>query len=135
VDEKVMFYFSPALDLCKSPYQIIIPQYFYPSGHRKSSQHAIDYIEKHWGKKLEGMSKEQLRFEATTMLNIQNECSKLATEDLSLYTGTMARILDVKRTVLGCENPVLDRYGWIQSLVEDPSSIQLQKWMFAWMFV
>lgn len=47
----------------------------------------------------------------------------------------MAAILDVKRTVEGGQNPVLDRNTWIQSLVEDPSELQLQKWIFVWMYV
>jgi len=114
---------------------VIAPLYFYQQGDKTASKHPVEYIEKHWGEKVKGMSIEQLRFEATTMLDHRNECSKLVTEDLSNYTSTMASILDVKRTVLGKDDPVYDRNGWIQSLVENHSHLQLQKWMFAWMFV
>ena len=59
----------------------------------------------------------------------------MANDDLSLYTGSMANILNVKRDLLGSEAPVFDQNGWNQSLLMDPSNLQIQKWIFAWMFV
>ena len=80
------------------------------------------------------MSIEQLQVEASTMLLLRKSCTNMAVEDLSVYTSTIASILDVKRNLLGCEAPVLDRKDWIQSISEQPSDLQIQKWIFAWMF-
>jgi len=69
------------------------------------------------------------------MMLLRTACSKLAMEDLSRYTTMMAFILGVKKLVLACESPVYDRNDWIKSLQDDPSNIQIQKWIFAWLYV
>ena len=81
------------------------------------------------------MSNEQLDVEAARMKWYCKECSDMAFDNLSLYTSMMANILEVKQTLFGCVAPVHDRIGWNQSLCDDPSMLQIQKWLFAWMFV
>ena len=73
------------------------------------------------------MSTNELCFEVPTMIMLQKDCSKQACEDLSKYTGAMASILNVKQTIIGCDAPVLDRAGWIDALVQNPTSKHLQK--------
>lgn len=81
------------------------------------------------------MSNEELNVEISTMLLLRKSCTKMALDDLAIYTASMASILNVKSTILGCESPVLDRNDWIQSIIENPSDLQIQKWIFAWLFV
>jgi hypothetical protein len=126
-----MLIFVFIIDLLKT----IVPQYFYQSGGKSASLFAIEYMKKYWGDTVQQMSHEELKMEASTMVLLQQNCSKLATEDLSSYTVMMATILDVRRSILGCESQVLDRNDWIESLVENHSNLQIQKWLFAWMFV
>ena len=92
-------------------------------------------MKKNWGPIVNNMNNEELRHESTMMLNLRKECFKMAIEDLSKYTGMMASILNVTKRVVGCDMPVLTRQDWIESLTHDPSNIQLQKWIFAWMYV
>jgi len=92
-------------------------------------------MKKHWGDAVKGLTVEELDAEGATMLVHRKVCTKMAIDDLSLYTNTMASILDVKINVLGCETPVYDRNNWIQSLMGEPSDLQIQKWIFAWLFV
>lgn len=91
-------------------------------------------MKKHWGDSVSKMSKEELDVESAHMLYLRKVCSIHANDDLSLYTSTMAAILGVKRNVLGSDSQVMDRKDWIQALMDDPSSCQLQKWIFAWMY-
>ena len=81
------------------------------------------------------MSSEELRAESATMVWLRKSCTNLANEDLSLYTSTMASILNVRQNLLGCESPVLNRDDWIKSIVDNPSDLSIQKWIFAWMYV
>ena len=93
------------------------------------------YIRKTWGDRVAKLSNDEIRVEAATMVLLRKACSQMAFEDLSMYTSTMASILNVKRNILGCDSPVLDRKDWVQSLLDDSSSLQIQKWLFAWMYV
>ena len=81
------------------------------------------------------MINEELQIEASTMVLLCKACNKFANDDLSMYACTMALLLNVNKIILGYDFPVLDRNDWIQLLVDDPSNIHLQKWIFAWMYV
>ena len=116
-------------------FKTIDPQYFYKTGHGNAALRPLEYIGNNWGELASNLSTNELRFEASTMITLQKDCSKQAREDLSKYTGAMASILNVKRTIIGCEAPVLDRAGWIDALVQSPTNEHLQKWIFAWMYV
>lgn len=94
----------------------------------------VGYIRRNWGDAYKSWSDEVLQVEAYTMLLLRSECSRMAVDDLSSYTRMMATILEVKRNLMGCDGPVLDRNDWNQSLLSNPSKIQLQKWIFAWMY-
>ena len=94
----------------------------------------IEYIKKNWGDYGARLTFEELKVESGIMLLLRKTCSTLAIEDLANYTQRMASILNVKRTISGCEQPVLDRKGWINSIIEDPSNLQLEKWIFAFLF-
>ena len=111
-----------------------MPEYFYQKGDKSATLNPIEYIKKTRGALVSHMSIEELQVEASTMLLLRKSCTNMAVEDLSIYTSTMASILDVKCDLLGCEAPVLDRKEWIQSIIEQPSNLQIQKWIFAWMF-
>ena len=115
--------------------QTIVPNYFYHIGSRSAALQPEIYMRKHWGDFVQGMTTDKLQYEATTMIKLRKDCTKMALENLSEYTGAMASILNVKRTIVGCEAPVLDRDDWIESLVDNPTNEQLQKWIFAWMYV
>jgi len=115
--------------------KVIVPQYFYHLGDKSASVLHIDYIRNNWGDKGKNMSLKELKIEASSMITLQKACNKYANDDLSMYTSTMAAILDVKCKVLGCEQPVHDRHAWIQSVVDDPSNLQIEKWIFAWLYV
>lgn len=80
------------------------------------------------------MSNKELKLEDFTMVNLHIDCAKMIIEDLSMYTSMMASILDVKMTLVGCKAPVQNRNDWNNSLTSDNSSLQLQKWIFAWMY-
>src|SRR5687768_15084947 len=69
----------------------------------------INYIKKHWGNQISSWGQETLQAEAYNMVLIHGECTRMATEDLSVYTINMARILGVKQLLSGCEAPVMDR--------------------------
>ena len=116
-------------------YKTIVPTYFYNHSDLSASLYPVDYIKNNWGDKLIGLSEREIKFEAATMMHLQRNCTKLAGEDLLLYTGMMASILGVTRNLLGCEALVHNRKEWMQSLIENPTSLQLQKWIFAWFFV
>ena len=113
----------------------IAPLYFYQPGDNSARSAPVDYIRANWGDKVKSMTDEQLQVEASTLVMYQKECLRMAFEDLSYYTSMMARILDVKQNVLGIEAPVLDRNGWNESLLTNQSDLQIQKWLFAWMYV
>ena len=95
----------------------------------------LEYIGKNWDTFTSNLSTNELRFEASTMITLRKDCSRQARDDLSRYTGAIASILNVKQNLVGCEAPVLDRDGWIGSLKQNPTNEQLQKWIFAWMYV
>ena len=65
-------------------------------------------MKKHWGDAVTGLTVEEVEAEGVTMLVHRKVCTKMAIDDLSRYTNTMASILDVKINVLGCETPVYD---------------------------
>jgi len=104
-------------------------------GDKSATQYPVEYIKKNWGDNVKCMSPEELQVEVSQMLLLRKMCTKMANEDLSMFTSAMATILNVKQTVNGSDHPVLDCKDWIQSLSEDCSEVQLQKWIFAWMFV
>lgn len=120
---------------CFITVQTIVPQYFYQIGDKCASRNPLEYIKKNWGNCVTNLSDEELEFEKNTMILLRQKCTSMAHEDLSKFTSDMAMILNVKQNVLNCEAPVLDRKDWIQSLTDDCSNIQIQKWIFAWMFV
>jgi len=95
----------------------------------------MEYIKNNWGEKVSNLSNEELQVEVSTMVMHRKACTRMAVDDLSNYTSAMAKILDVKQHTHGYESPVMDRNEWIQSLMENPSELQIQKWIFAWMFV
>src|SRR5688572_16675484 len=80
------------------------------------------------------MTHEALQLEVSMMLLMRANCTRMASDDLSSYTTMMASILEVKTIVAGCESPVIDRSGWNCSLESNPSQLQIQKWIFAWLF-
>ena len=68
------------------------------------------------------------------LLHRHTICARARTE-LSQYTRETAHILEVVVTVEGQKLPVLDKSGWIQSLIEDNSALQIKKFIFAWMHI
>ena len=118
-----------------SPSKIIVPNYFCQNKDKLITYNPVEFIQHNWEDRVNTMSIEELNIEASTMLMHQKACTKLAVEDLSIYTSTMATLLGVKIKTLGNESPVYDRNDWMESLMGDPSSIQLQKWIFAWIFI
>ena len=69
------------------------------------------------------------------MLLHRHLISERARAELSQYTREMANILGMTCTVEGQQVPVLDKSGWMQSLREDSSDLQIQKFIFAWMHI
>ena len=107
-------------------YKIIHPLYFYQSKDKSAKLFPAKYIRKHWGDVVKDLTAEGIKAEGVTMLVHCKVCTKMAIDDLLHYMITMASILDVKINVLGCKTPVYDCNNWIQSLMGEPSVLQLQ---------
>ena len=86
--------------------KIIHPLYFYQSKDKSATLFPVEYIKKHWGDVVKGLTVEEDEAKGATMLVHQKVCTKMAIDDLSNYMTTMASILDVEIDVLGCETPV-----------------------------
>lgn len=115
-------------------FQVIVPQYFYQCNDKSATQNPIAYIKKNCGNNVIKLTVEELQCEAANMIKLRKDCSAMAYDDLSLYTIRMASMLDIKHKVLDMEAPVLDRKDWMKSLSENPSNLQVQKFIFAWFF-
>jgi len=94
-----------------------------------------DHIKRIMENKGNHLSDEELKIEGHNMVLLRTACTKMANEDLSIYTINIAQILNVKKMENGCESPVRDKKDWIKSIIDDPSNLQLQKWIFAWLYV
>jgi hypothetical protein len=69
------------------------------------------------------------------MIMHREKCLQMATDDCARYTRDIAKILDV--TVSICEErvPVGNRDEWCESLLQDHSNLQTQKFVFAWLYI
>lgn len=84
---------------------------------------------------MSNLSPPELEHLATAMILHRHTISEQARKDLSHYTRQMANILEMTFTVEGQQVPVLDKSGWIESLKQDKSDLQIQKFIFAWMHI
>src|SRR5688500_9926545 len=94
----------------------------------------MGYIYRNWGEKYKHLSPDALQVEMATMIHLRAVCAQTATDDLKHYTKMMAHILEVKTSVVGCESTVHDRNDWTWSIIANPSNLQIQKWIFAWLY-
>jgi len=114
---------------------VIGPKHFCPLHKHGKAKNPIKFIQDTRGDEVAALSQPELLHLSTAMLLHRHTISEQSRTDLSQYTREMARILDVTFTLEGQKVPVLDKSGWIKSLIEDKSDLQIQKFIFAWMHI